>query len=211
MKPLILIRHAEAEHHIRAITGGWTDSVLTERGRREAHLLGGRLRGELAGIPLTLACSDLKRGVQTAEIIGAALGLVPIPYPELRDLNNGVAAGKTHAEARQYAIAPHEPLIDWQPYPHAESWRQLFTRITGFMDAYSQDQDSAAILVTHAAVIHVIIAWWLKLGVEHPSFFELAPASLTVLTTNRWNEAVVERLNDTAHLYAAGLAEPLRL
>jgi hypothetical protein len=28
---------------------------------------------------------------------------------------------------------------------------------------------------------------------------------LSVLRTNQWNERTIERLNDTAHLYAAGL------
>jgi hypothetical protein len=32
-----------------------------------------------------------------------------------------------------------------------------------------------------------------------------------VLTTNRWGERTVERLNDTAHLYANAMRDPIKL
>ena len=60
-------------------------------------------------------------------------------------------------------------------------------------------------------MIHVIIAWWLGLEVESRTFFNIAPASLTVLTVNRWGERTLERMNDTAHLYAMGLVNPIQL
>jgi phosphohistidine phosphatase SixA len=39
MQELILVRHAEAEHLVSDLTGGWTDSSLTNRGRRQAERL----------------------------------------------------------------------------------------------------------------------------------------------------------------------------
>lgn len=209
--PLVLIRHGEAEHHVRSITGGWTDTDLTEKGRQQSALLAARLRRELDGVTVRLGSSNLRRAVQTAEIIGRSLGVAPRVYAELTDLNNGAAAGKTHAQAKALAIPPSEPLLDWQPYPEAESWRQFYTRITRFMHEFSAQQEAAAILVTHSAAIHAIIDWWLGLPVDAPTHFDVDPASITVLKFSRWKEASVERLNDTAHLYAQGLSEPLEL
>jgi len=40
MQELILVRHAEAEHLVSDLTGGWPDSSLTNRGRRQAERLG---------------------------------------------------------------------------------------------------------------------------------------------------------------------------
>lgn len=211
MKTLLLIRHAEADHHIRAITGGWTDTDLTEKGRNQSALLAARLREAVHGAPLHLGSSDLRRALQTAEIIRDAIQRPLHVYSELRDLNNGVAAGKTHVEAREYATHPTEPILDWQPYPEAESWRQFYMRITAFMDAFSGCNENNTILVTHLAVVHVIVAWWLRINVESNTNFETAPASLTVLTVNKYGERTVERLNDTGHLFAAGLHEALRL
>ena len=34
---IILVRHGEAEHMISDLTGGWTDSHLTEAGRAQAE------------------------------------------------------------------------------------------------------------------------------------------------------------------------------
>lgn len=32
---IILVRHGEATHHTAHLTGGWTDSDLTEKGRQQ--------------------------------------------------------------------------------------------------------------------------------------------------------------------------------
>ena len=209
--PLVLIRHGEAEHHVRSITGGWTDTDLTEKGVLQSSLLGARLNRELGGISVHLGSSNLRRAVQTAQIISNALGVDLQIYPAITDLNNGLAAGRTHAEAKELAIPPSEPLLDWQPYPQAESWRQFFTRVTHFMDEFSAQMEATTILVTHSATVHAILEWWLGLPVDSPTHFDVAPTSITVLGHSRWGERSVERLNDTAHLYAQGLSESLQL
>jgi probable phosphoglycerate mutase len=209
--PLVLIRHGEAEHHVRSITGGWTDTDLTEKGVLQSSLLSARLSRELDGVSVHLGSSNLRRAMQTAQIISNALGVDPQVYPALTDLNNGVAAGRTHAEAKALAIPPSEPLLDWQPYPQAESWRQFFTRVTQFMDEFSAQQGATTLLVTHSATVHAIIEWWLGLPVDSPTYFDVDPASITVLRLSRWGERSVERLNDTAHLYVQGLSESLQL
>jgi probable phosphoglycerate mutase len=208
---LILVRHAQAEHHIRSITGGWSDTALTNEGHKQSVLLAMRLAETLDGSQIHLGTSSLKRAIQTAEIIGEALRTPAFRYPPLSDINNGEAAGKTHAEAQELVIPETEPLLDWQPYPQAESWREFFTRVVGFIDQFSAAQQSPAILVTHAANVHVIVAWWLGLQVESRAQFEVAPASLTVLRTNRFGEPAMDRLNDTAHLYVHCMPDPIRV
>jgi probable phosphoglycerate mutase len=37
MKRIILIRHAESEHNILGLTGGWSDTQLTDKGRKQAE------------------------------------------------------------------------------------------------------------------------------------------------------------------------------
>lgn len=36
---ILLIRHGEAEHHVKALTGGWTDSCLTADGKVQMEKL----------------------------------------------------------------------------------------------------------------------------------------------------------------------------
>lgn len=116
-KPLLIVRHAQARHHVENLTGGWTDTELTQLGFRQAQLLADRLVETLNGRRVLIAGSDLNRAVQTAEILAQALGARLEQHPGLRDLNNGIAAGKTHEQARPHRVAPSEPLEDWRPYP----------------------------------------------------------------------------------------------
>jgi probable phosphoglycerate mutase len=210
-KPILLVRHAQAEHHIQSITGGWSNTALTPEGHRQSTRLSLRLQNTLNGRNIHLGTSSLRRARQTASIIASDLLLEPHIHPELSDLNNGLAAGKTHREARLLAIPQSEPLIDWQPYPQAETWRQFFGRVADFMQEFSASQQSAAVLVTHAANIQVIVAWWLGLSVESSAQFVVSPASLTLLRCNRLGMPALERLNDTAHLYTDGVYESLQI
>ena len=207
IRSIILVRHAQSEHHVNKLTGGWTDTGLTELGRRQAACLASRLKREIGDAPCQLYCSDLKRALQTAEIIGKEIGVTPNPVPELRELNNGIAAGKSQEEAKQYALEITRPMLDWQPYPQAETWRQFYSRVAACMDRLTVKQEALFLLVTHAGTIINIVAWWLRLDIDMLGkvSFDTLPASLSVLRVNRWNERTIERLNDTAHLYVAGL------
>lgn len=132
--------------------------------------------------------------------------MTPNPVPELRELNNGVAAGKSQEEAKQYALEMTRPLLDWQPYPQAETWRQFYSRVAACMDRLARNQDAPLLLVTHAGTLINIVAWWLQLDIDMlcKVSFDASPASLSVLRVNEWNERTIERLNDTTHLYAIG-------
>lgn len=205
MKALILIRHAEAEHNIRSITGGWTDTDLTAKGIQQAKLLAARLEDKISGLPVYLVSGNLKRVVQTAQITAEKLGADIIIDPQLTDLNNGTAAGKTHAQARVLALPATEPLADWKPYPNAETWREFYDRITQFMDKFQPPESTLPIIFAHAATINVIIRWWLKIPIGMRMNFDVGPASLSELRINRWGELTLARLNDCTHLYESGV------
>jgi broad specificity phosphatase PhoE len=211
MQPLLLVRHAEAGHHVQDLTGGWTDSDLTRRGQRQAELLALRLQRELSGRTVDLLSSDLRRALQTASILSQALGISIRSEPALRDLNNGQAAGLSHAAAETLRRPHSEPFLDWIPYPGAESWRQFSERVNAFLESFIPEQDRPAVLVTHGLTIHAIVQWWLGLGTERRVHFSAEPGSLTVLRTTRWQERSIERLNDTAHLQADGLGRGIHL
>ncbi|EGO63947.1 histidine phosphatase family protein [Acetonema longum] len=218
MQAIVLIRHAAAEHHINGLTGGWTDSALTEQGCRQAALLAERLHQELNLRPISLYTSDLRRARETAAILGSVCGIEPLATPDLRELNNGLAAGKTEAQAQKLALARTKSFLDWQHYPGAETWRQLYIRSSRFMRelaAQADRGDTLPVLVAHSGSIKTIVAWWIDVDIAsleklHVSF-DISPASITVLRRNKWQESTIERLNDTAHLYAAGMAAPFKI
>jgi len=210
MHPIILIRHGQAEHNLGELTGGWSSTSLTDLGRRQVEALASRLKDELE-MPCLLYHSDIKRATQTAEIIAEATGLTPIPDPGLREFNNGIAADKTKAEAEPYYTPPTEPILDWQPFPGAETWRKFYGRVSDCMDALVRGQDRRMVIVSHGGTIVNIVAWWLRLEMEALSYvsFKTSPASVSVLTVSDLNERTLERLSDTAHLHSLGLSPPI--
>jgi probable phosphoglycerate mutase len=112
-------------------------------------------------------------------------------------------------EADKIRREPAEPLGDWQPYPEAETWGQFYWRVANAMDRLIEKQDGLLLLMTHGGTLVNIVIWWLQLRNEmFPKMsFGAHPASISVLRVNQWGEHMLERLNDTAHLYAEGLAE----
>jgi probable phosphoglycerate mutase len=210
---LILVRHGQSEHLVDDMTGGWTDTPLTERGRRQVALLAGRLKEVLSGRPARMVASDLLRAAQTAEMLGKGLGLPFTLNSGLREINNGVAAGMRREEAHRLRNPLTGPLLDWRAYPGGETWREFYTRVATCMDELTREQEGPLLLVSHGGTILQQVAWWLRLDMETlaHTWFDADPASLTVLGRNRWGDRMVERLNDVAHLYAAGLAEPVAL
>ena len=115
--PIILIRHGESESNVGEMTGGWTDTPLTALGLRQAEAAARRLKEELGGAPCRLVSSNLRRAMQTAKVIGAALGVEPSPEPGLRRIYNGEATGRTKEEAKSIYTPPTRPLIEWVAYP----------------------------------------------------------------------------------------------
>ncbi len=214
MKSIILIRHGQSKHHVNGLTGGWTDDDLTEQGRQQAAYLASRLKKDIGKTPCYLYSSDLKRALQTAEIIGGKLNLTPKLFPELREFNNGIAAGKTREEAKKIELSVDGQMADWRPYPDSETWITFYERVASCIEKLTQEQDCLLLLVTHGGTILNIISWWLEmrphLYMKTRKSFDISPASVTVLRLNEWDERTVERLNDTAHLYAIGLADGIK-
>jgi probable phosphoglycerate mutase len=202
-RSLILVRHGESEHHVNGLTGGWTDTPLTEKGREQAALTAGALESLLGESEFGFYTSDLLRAKETADIIGARLRVRPVPRPELRELNNGIARGKSRDEAKGLALPVTEPTLDWVPYPEAESWRMMSERVFSGMDAIAErEQNETVLVVSHGNALVAVVHWWLGLGEEYWSrvSYEFGCGSITRLMTNVWRERSISCLNDTCHL-----------
>jgi probable phosphoglycerate mutase len=95
MTTLLLVRHGETDWNAEGRLQGHTDRPLNDFGRRQAAALAERLAGEdIAAI----YASDLARAKETAEIVGARLGLVVVVDPDLREKNWGTWEGLTSEE-----------------------------------------------------------------------------------------------------------------
>ncbi len=200
MNKLIIVRHGQSEQHLKDITGGWSNVSLTEKGFLEAKKTGKKLR-ELLNDCFLFYSSDLLRAQQTAKEIGHHIGIQPIFYQELRELNNGDAAGLTREEAKKIQLQPTKPTLDWIPYPNAESWRMMRTRIHHFLNSHIITEKDY-LLISHGNAIIEIINWYLRIPVNDITThsYDIDTCSITFLYTNKWQERTINRLNDISHL-----------
>ena len=204
MREIIIIQHCQSEHHINEMSGGWTDTPLTELGRKQANLIGLSLKRELDGKEFALYSSDLKRAWQTAEILGDHLNLNIVSEKNLREINTGIAAGKT----KKWANANRNPKkenkfdFDYQEFQNGETWRQFSNRVSSCMENIVELEQKNLIIVTHGGTLSFIVAWWMNFEIHMHSkcYFSASPASISLLLENNEKRHILRKLNDTAHL-----------
>ena len=98
MTLIILARHGETDWNRDGIWQGHGDPPLNELGRRQAAELAKRL----ADVPIdVLYSSDLRRAMETAEIVARSRGLSIRPDAELREIDIGAWSGLTRAEIEE--------------------------------------------------------------------------------------------------------------
>ncbi len=113
---LLLIRHAQSAWNASGRWQGHADPPLSPLGRQQAAELATSLRDELAGEEVTLlVCSDLKRALETAEAVGAVLGLKPEPSARYRELDVGRWSGLTREQIQCEDAALLERFEDDDP------------------------------------------------------------------------------------------------
>jgi broad specificity phosphatase PhoE len=92
---LLLVRHGETDWNAEGRLQGHTDRPLNDAGRRQAQELAERLAREQVD---AVYASDLARAKETAETVGARLGLPVVIDPDLREKNWGTWEGLTGDE-----------------------------------------------------------------------------------------------------------------
>lgn len=206
MGKLILIQHCQSEHHINEMTGGWTDTPLTKYGREQANLIGKKL------VNLTndqeeyiLYSSDLLRASQTADIIGQQLDLEVNLDQDLREINTGIAAGKTKSWAKEHRTPKNKVgfELDYRELEQGESWGEFYLRVSNCLNKlYAIEEEKNMIIVTHGGTLGYIVSWWLKFEPEmlKNAYFVSSPGGITILSQNNYEQHVINLFNDTSHL-----------
>lgn len=147
------LRHGQTGRNAQRIFQD-VDEPLSELGLQQAA----RAAELLAGEPIrTIVCSDARRARDTANAVGAALKLQPIPQAALRERNFGALIGTSSAN------------IDWACEPEGgETLAQFVTRKRAALDAALQQEPGPVLVVAHGGTLYALAA---LLGV--PIDFEL--------------------------------------
>lgn len=134
---------------------GWSDVPLTEEGREEARNAAAALKSK--GIQ-AIVSSDLIRAKETAQIIGAILGVKPEFSFKLRPWNLGYLTGKDMKDAnpqiKEHAQNPNEKV------EKGETFNAFRNRaFEGFEEAVTDHRGKQLLLVAHHRIERLIAAW----------------------------------------------------
>lgn len=200
MTRLLLVRHGRSEMNAQRRIQGWLDSPLDAVGRSQAEAVAQRLGLEA---PETLYTSTLRRARETAEIIAAALGDVPLVDDErLRERNVGHIAGMTGEEVE---VQFPGLLKRWHENrmvtpPGGEQPRDFWERVVAaFDDITARHPDGTVAVVTHGGVLAIYMGHLLGLetGEWPPLSFDNTSLSVVELNGGR---ARIRLVNDRCHL-----------
>lgn len=145
MTTLYLARHGETVDNVNKIMQGQTQGRLTANGQRQAA----ELRGKLASTHFdAIMASDLRRAIDTADIIAKPHGMTVTTTPLLRERDWGSFTGR------------YIPDLKDETWPtDIESTDQLKARAASFI-AYLQDNypDMTVLAVGHGIINKAIQA-----------------------------------------------------
>ena len=198
---LVLVRHGETEWTESGLLhGGRLDSPLNPKGRQQAMLAARRLEGEDFA---ALISSPQGRAMQTAEILGEAVGLTPEPLEGLREYIFGWVEGKPKPSFEPDGTGPllMKPIIALSIWLTGERpgqfKRRVLNAVNELADRYSSDR---ILVVTHWGVLSMIMAGLLD---ENPNRWKMyggwAPCGITELhgQDGKWKLIL---MNDSEHL-----------
>lgn len=197
---IYLVRHARQASPLCNV-----DVELAAEGVQQAQLLAARMK-EWALVD-AIYSSSLLRAVQTAGILGGALGIRTEPGDAAMDeIEFGELTGLSDREIdARYGdfMERRRALLEDLAFPGGECGADVFARAYPFLCAVAESGHKHAVIVTHGGTIRAILA-----GVLHmEQRFRLAltktleNTSVTILEYNRQrNWFTVETVNDYAHL-----------
>jgi probable phosphoglycerate mutase len=197
---LVLVRHGETEWTERGLLHGRLDSPLSANGQRHAELTAQRLRGEHFE---ALFSSPKGRALQTAEILGRAIGLTPEPLDGLREADYGWLEGRPirHIDPDGPGNKLLLPAVWLARALTAERPSQVARRVASAVEAIRERHPHGRVLVvTHWGVISMLMA---QLVDRDPGKWKgRGPwAACGISELHAFNGAwQVLRLNDHAHL-----------
>lgn len=145
MVRLFLVRHGETIDNAQQVMQGQMQGQLNETGFEQARELAARLRDTHFD---AIVASDLRRSIQTAEIIAETLGLTIVTTPLLRERDWGDFTGK------------YIPSLKGAAWPdNVETLDHLLDRARQFLDfVLTNYPDQTVVAVGHGIINKAIQA-----------------------------------------------------
>jgi len=199
---LILVRHGETDLNRDGRILGLTDAPLNATGRSQASAVAAPLAAEL---PFKMYVSPLARAMETAHIVGDALGITPTPLIGLQEADAGELDGLKASDVQR--LYP-EFASRWEhnaataQMPGGESLMEVQTRAWKAVTQLAREHGEVTIVaVTHNFVIGAILCKTLETPLRNFRRLRLDVGSLTRLDLSSSHPRLLS-MNDTSHLEA---------
>lgn len=158
---ILLVRHGETDWNAEGRRQGQAGPGLNDAGRAQAQQAADLLRAEYLPID-ALYSSDLDRARETAEVIGAALGLLPVALDaRLRERHQGAWQGRLTAEVLPADADPHKVYaspFDEGP-PGGETGWQVVERMSAALDAIAARHPGGRVAAVSHGGAMALIGW----------------------------------------------------
>jgi probable phosphoglycerate mutase len=156
---VFMTRHGETDWNLEGRWQGHTDVPLNERGRAQARAVAETLRE--VGL-VGLVSSDLSRARETAEIVGASLGLgVAYVDADLRERMFGVFEGLTRAECERLHPEAWRAWVEEQrPADGVEPPSSVAARVTAAIRRAAERigrEGQPVLLVSHGSALRSVV------------------------------------------------------
>jgi broad specificity phosphatase PhoE len=160
LRGVLLARHGQTDDNLEPIRfQGFRDTTLNDTGRAQARELADRVAA-MADPIKSLWASDLSRARETAEIVGARIGLEPRLDPRLREANRGRWEGYTFEEIKR---SEPEEFAAWMRggaswrFPGGESLQEQQARVLAALSDIDAAGELPALAVCHGGSIRVVL------------------------------------------------------
>jgi len=197
---LVLVRHAETTMTEKNRIHGHTDAPISKSGLRMIE----KTREYFLGQEFdALYSSSLGRAMMTANHIGEAIGLEPVPLDGLRERAYGWLEGKLLPYFEPDLTGPVwlRPFVRLALFASGESDEEFISRVVSTTeDIISRHKHQRVLMVVHWGLLSVLSKYLIEKNTE--GWHEIGPwtaCGITELHTNGRGWHIV-RMDDAGHL-----------
>lgn len=194
---VFILRHGETDFNKQGKEWGQSDeTTLNEIGIKQSEKLSQRLKGTKFS---KIISSDLKRAVQTAEILGSAVGVPVIKDKHLKEYDPGGADPSSEKWIEEYKRLFGQGIskYDIRPFGGENIW-DLIKRTKSFLSSLEKENGTIAVM-SHSGVNAALIN--LSQGREKDGFLNIKQDNVCInvieFSEGKW---VVSTINDSDHI-----------
>ena len=149
------------------------------------------------------------RTKHTAEIVSSYFNTAPIYDNRIREFYLGDAVGQSKEWAKKNLFCPvWTDTIDWadtadgQVFSGAETRREVWHRVSQFLDTVIAQSSDNLIIVSHSGTLSVLFAIWLGVDIEllDKCTFWGKSGGVSFLSEDSDGHRIISRLSDMSYI-----------